>query len=81
MQAYEKEHTNSVDNIKEKAKEDKEIKSSIKQKKKAYITSELSKLRKGERKIVEKIYAVIKDMLPPDTSDELIKKIQSELKK
>lgn len=54
-----------------------------KEKKKAkqqFLTSELSKLNNGERKVVEKIYKILRDNLPKDLSTELINKIQSELK-
>ncbi|MGF7060100.1 ATP-binding protein [Brassicibacter mesophilus] len=45
------------------------------------IVDELSKLSKKERKLVSKIYSIINDILPPDLSQNLIKKIQEELKK
>ncbi|MGV8148965.1 MAG: ATP-binding protein [Alkaliphilus sp.] len=52
-----------------------------KEKKAKYLTTDLSKLNRREKKVVEKIYAIIKEVLSPDVSDELIIKIQSELKK
>ncbi|KAB3534495.1 ATP-binding protein [Alkaliphilus pronyensis] len=81
MSVYEKEYANPIDYLRETAKEIDILETEKKDKKEIYITSELSKLNKGERKIVEKIYTVIKAMLDPKTSGELINKIQSELKK
>ncbi len=45
-----------------------------------FLTSELDKLGKSERKVVEKIYKIIKENLPADQSNELIDKIQGEFK-
>ncbi len=53
---------------------------SKKKKKQQFLTSELSSLNKGERKVVEKIYKILKDNLPQELSKELIEKIQGELK-
>jgi hypothetical protein len=49
--------------------------------KEIYLTSKLSKLNKGERKIVETIYCLINHELPKDVAEVLINKIQEELKK
>jgi molecular chaperone HtpG len=45
-----------------------------------FITDSLSRLPKEQRKLVSKIYAIIKRELPPDLADTLIQKIQDELK-
>jgi len=81
IKVYEKEYTGVIEDTNKEKNQDNDVKTYKKEKKDIYLTSELSKLKKTERKIVERIYAVIKDVMPPDTSDELIKKIQSELKK
>lgn len=45
-----------------------------------FITDSLSRLPKEQRKLVSKIYAIIKRELPPDLAEALIQKIQNELK-
>lgn len=50
-------------------------------KKSSYLVDELSKLNDKQRKLVSKIYGVIKENLPNEESDALIIKIQEELKK
>jgi len=88
IQAVEKEYNKSHNiNIKNEEESNQKLKpinrpnKIIKEGKASYLTNELSKLNKGERKVVERIYIVIKNVLPPESSDELINKIQSELKK
>lgn len=49
------------------------------QKSKQYITQSLSKLSKKEQKLVSKIYGILKMILPRDTADMVITKIQEEL--
>ena len=49
-------------------------------KKSGFLTEELTWLPKSEQKLVSKIYGVISQNLPPDRSEELISKIQEELK-
>ena len=51
------------------------------QKGKQYITQSLSKLSKKEQKLVSRIYNIIKAILPRDTADTVITKIQEELSK
>lgn len=46
-----------------------------------YITDKLVNLSNSEKQIVGKIYNIIKDVLPFEQSEELITKIQEELKK
>lgn len=46
-----------------------------------YKTSVLSSYSKKERKLISKIYQIIKDVLDPDTAEDLVNKIQEELKK
>ncbi|TCO68736.1 ATP-binding protein [Marinisporobacter balticus] len=48
---------------------------------KKYITQTLSKLDKKERKLVSKIYAIIKAILPKDMAEMVVAKIQEELSK
>jgi len=51
------------------------------QKGKQYITQSLSKLSKKDQKLVSRIYGIIKAILPRDTADMVITKIQEELSK
>lgn len=44
------------------------------------ITDQLTNLTDGERRIVGRIYGVIKDLMPEDKALQLIQKIQTELK-
>lgn len=46
-----------------------------------YKTSNLSSYSKKERKLISKIYQIIKDVLDPDMAEDLVNKIQEELKK
>lgn len=50
-------------------------------KKQQFITQSLSQYNKRERKLINKIYNIIKSVLPPDTANTLINKIQEELSK
>lgn len=50
-------------------------------KKITFVVDDLSKLNAKQRKLVSKIYSVINEVLPPDLSENLIKKIQDELNK
>jgi molecular chaperone HtpG len=52
----------------------------INQNKIPFITDNLSRLPKEQRKLVSKIYAIIKRELPPNLAETLIQKIQDELK-
>ena len=49
-------------------------------KKESYITSNMSKLSKRERKLVSKILSIINDLAPKDVAEEIIEKIKEELK-
>jgi len=51
-----------------------------KKKKKGYLVDELSNLPDKQRKLVSRIYDIIARNLPPEQSEELINKIQEELK-
>jgi len=51
-----------------------------KKKKKGYLVDELSGLPDKQRKLVSRIYDVIARNLPPEQSEELINKIQEDLK-
>lgn len=44
------------------------------------ITDQLTKLTEGERKVVGRIYGIIKDLMPEDKALYLIQRIQAELK-
>lgn len=48
---------------------------------KKYLTQSLSKLDKKERKLVSRIYAILKDILPKDMAEMVVAKIQEELSK
>lgn len=50
-------------------------------KNKSYLTQNLSKYNKAERKLIGKIYEIINNVVTKDVSDLLIKKIQEELSK
>lgn len=49
-------------------------------KKKAYITANMSKLSRSERKLVGKILAIITDIAPKDLAEKIIEKIKDEMK-
>ena len=49
--------------------------------KKQYLTGELSKYSKREQKLISRIYKTIKQILPNDTAELVINKLQEELKK
>lgn len=49
-------------------------------KKKSYLSQSLSKYSKKEQKLIGNIYEIIKNILPQDTADMVVKKIQEELK-
>ncbi len=51
------------------------------QKGKQYITQSLSKLSKKDQKLVSRIYSILRAILPRDTADMVITKIQEELSK
>ncbi|MCF0171834.1 MAG: ATP-binding protein [Fusobacterium varium] len=50
-------------------------------KNKLYLTQNLSKYNKAERKLIGKIYEIINNVVTKDVSELLIKKIQEELRK
>lgn len=50
-------------------------------KNKIYITQSLTKYSKKEQKLISKIYAILKAILPHDTAEIIINKIQEELNK
>jgi molecular chaperone HtpG len=45
-----------------------------------YLTSQLSDLNRRERKLVSRVYAIIKQVLPYDVAENLVAKIQEDLK-
>ena len=49
-------------------------------KKKGYITANMSKLSRSERKLVGKILAIITDVAPKEVAEKIIEKIKKELK-
>ena len=70
---YKKEETNEKkEEIEEKETSDKSNK---------YLTQSLSKYGKKEQKLISRIYAIIKSMLPKDMAEMVVKKIQEELSK
>ena len=66
------------------AEEKKEIKTEendSSEKNNKYLTQSLSKYGKKEQKLIARIYAIIKSILPKDMAEMVIKKIQEELSK
>lgn len=49
-------------------------------KKKAFVTSNMSKLSRSERKIVSKILSIITDIAPKDVAEQIIEKIKEEMR-
>lgn len=75
----EKGNVEKVKNVNDKKEinlTDKERKS-----KKQYLTGDLSKYNKKEQKLISRIYKTIKQILPNDTAELVINKLQEELKK
>ena len=65
--------------LKKKAEKAK-ISEKPKGKKKKYVTSDMSKLTRNERKIVGKILTIITDCAPKDVAEEIIAKIKEEMR-
>lgn len=68
-----------ADNL-EKSVEKKKVVAQQVNEKKQYMTSSLSKLSKGERKLVSRLLAIISEVAPKDISDKIIEKIKEELR-
>ena len=51
------------------------------EKPKSYITQALTKYNRREQKLISRIYSILKAILPRDTAELLISKIQEELSK
>lgn len=66
--------------LKKKASETEINPDNTETKKKAFVTTTMSKLSRSERKLVSKILAIITDVAPKDISDQIIEKIKEELK-
>ena len=49
-------------------------------KKKAFVTSNMSKLSRSERKIVSKILSIINEVAPKDIAEHIIEKIKEEMR-
>lgn len=49
-------------------------------KRKSFVTSNMSKLSRNERKIVSKILSIITDIAPKDIADQIIDKIKEEMR-
>lgn len=64
-----KDNENNINTIQEKSN-----------KKKKYKAQELSKYNKREQKLITRIYSKIKELLPKDMAEDLINKIQEDLK-
>lgn len=62
-------------------KETKKAKGDQAGKKNKYMTQTLSQYPKKEQKLIARIYGIIKNMLPRDMADMVVKKIQEELSK
>ncbi|MGE5474528.1 MAG: ATP-binding protein [Ignavibacteriales bacterium] len=67
-------------NIKQNTPEIQDHEPTVHSKKKVFLTQELTHLAKEHQKLISRIYEVIIQNLPPDKSEELISKIQEELK-
>ena len=68
----------SADRLKEQAKN-----TSVtieEDKKKAFVTSNMSKLSRSERKIVSKILSIINEVAPKDIAEQIIEKIKEEMR-
>lgn len=65
--------------LKKKAEKAK-ISEKTKGKKKKYVTSDMSKLTRNERKIVGKILTIITDCAPKEIAEEIIAKIKEEMR-
>lgn len=65
--------------LKERAEKAK-IKINTGNKKETFITSNLSKLSRSERKIVSKILSIITDIAPKDVAEQIIERIKEELR-
>lgn len=50
------------------------------EKKKAFVTSNMSKLSRSERKIVSKILSIINEIAPKDIAEQIIEKIKEEMR-
>lgn len=74
---------NDINKVKKNGKEDTGLEeiSNKRNKKEKYLVDELSKLNKGQKDIVTKVYNIIQENLPEKESTSLIKKIQEEFKK
>ena len=53
---------------------------SANKKKKAFVTSNMSKLSRSERKIVSKILSIINEIAPKDIAEQIIEKIKEEMR-
>ena len=49
-------------------------------KKKSFVTSNMSKLSRSERKLVSKILSIITDIAPKDIAEQIIDKIKEEMR-
>lgn len=68
-----------ADNLKHKA-ETTAVTVSEDEKKKSFVTSNMSKLSRSERKIVSKILTIISDIAPKDVAEQIIEKIKEEMR-
>ncbi len=68
-------------NAHSKDEDQKDTKEEVKNEERKYLTQNLSKYNKQEQKLVAKIYAIIKAILPRDMADMVVAKIQEELNK
>jgi len=68
-----------ADNLKHKAETTNVIVSED-EKKKSFVTSNMSKLSRSERKIVSKILTIISDIAPKDVAEQIIEKIKEEMR-
>lgn len=70
----------NAEKLKKKAEQTKPIEISDDQKKKPFITENMSKLTKSERKIVRQILSIITDIAPKDIAEQIIEKIKEEMR-
>jgi len=75
------EKTYKSEDVEDISKSKKEEKQGNTDKTNKYLTQSLSKYGKKEQKLISRIYAIIKSMLPKDMAEMVVKKIQEELSK
>lgn len=81
IDVIEKKHYSSIGELKTDTKLVDKKNESSESKKPPLIVDNLHRLNKEQRKLISRVYWVINNVLPPELSENLIKKIQDELNK